>query len=78
MEKEEYFIIGFAVSVIVALLVGVLLSVSKSSRDKKEKETFCTCSGLQARAQYVDRQKIRGLYRSGELTEFTDLKRDGW
>jgi hypothetical protein len=78
MRKEHYLIIGFAVCVFVALLVDAVLAISKSIRDEKEKETFCTCSGLQARAQYVDRQKIRDLYRSGELTEFTDLKRDGW
>ena len=70
---------------VIAFILGIGVTViwnfnfNKSKKSKKgEKENFCTCSGLQASCQYVDREKIRDMYRSGDLTEFTDLKRDGW
>jgi len=64
MEDTQYQI------VIVFLMIALLITVYKLMT----KETFCNCQGMNNQV-CPDKQLLKDLYNSGELTENTDLIR---
>jgi len=59
--------IGYFLILLVGAMIGFHIYMYSST------EKFCTCRGAQMRNTYVDRQLVDELYRTGVLTEYTDL-----
>ena len=71
-KKTNDIILYISLGINVALIITIIfLSI------KKQKDNFCTCSGLQKKSCDNPEELVR-LYREGKLTEYNFPAKNGW